>query len=170
MLDQSALRDAAGALLSAAREAGADAADVLGVTEISESVSVRDGTVEESERSEAQNLGLRVFAGKRQALISTNALDHAAFGALAEKAVAMARLAPENPFAGLAEVVETPHDAGALDLLDPTRLSTNALLEQARIAEKAMLGVKGVSKSAGTGAAHGFGGAVLMTSTGCEGA
>ena len=98
--DQSILADAAERLVAAAQRAGADAADAVAVRGMSQSVTVREGSVEESERSEGDNIGLRAFVGRRQAVVSTNDLGGAAFDALAERAVAMARAAPEDSFAG----------------------------------------------------------------------
>src|SRR5580692_12596445 len=101
LFDQSALTSTAERLVEAARRAGADAADAVAVRGISQSVNVRDGIVEESERSEGDNVGLRAFVGRRQAVVSTNDLGEGA-QMLAERAVAMARAAPEDRFAGLA--------------------------------------------------------------------
>ncbi|MEX1083272.1 MAG: DNA gyrase modulator, partial [Xanthobacteraceae bacterium] len=74
LLDQSALTDLAGRLVEAARKAGADAADAVAVRSVSQGVEIRDDAVEESERAESDDLGLRVFVGKRQAVVSTNDL------------------------------------------------------------------------------------------------
>src|ERR1700746_2779885 len=98
LLDQSALADLAERLVSAARGAGADQADALAVRSVSLSVDVRDGAVEESQRSESDDLGLRVIVGRKQAVVSTNDLKSNGFAALAERAVAMARAAPEDSF------------------------------------------------------------------------
>src|SRR5262249_40148003 len=102
LLDQSALTALAERLVAAARRAGADAADAIAERGMSQSVDVRDGTVEASERSEGDNLGLRALVGRRQAVVSTNDLN-GNIDALAERAVAMARAAPEDKFAGLAD-------------------------------------------------------------------
>ena len=72
LFDQSALSTLAQRLVEAARRAGADAADAVAVRGISQGVEVRDGRVEESERSEGDDVGLRVLVGKRQAVVSTN--------------------------------------------------------------------------------------------------
>ena len=169
LLDQSTLTTLAGRLVAAARRAGADAADAVAERGVSQSVEVRDGTVEESERSEGDNMGLRAFVGRRQAVVSTNDLN-GNVDELAERAVAMARVAPEDKFAGLAEpdlLVKTIPD---LDLLDPELPSVAQLEEMARAAEAAALAVKGVSKSGGASASAGIGGMVLVTSTGFTGA
>jgi PmbA protein len=169
LLDQSALTDLAERLTAAARRAGADTADALAVRSVSLAVEVREDAVEESERSEGDDVGLRVFVGRRQAVVSTNDIK-ADVSQLAERAVAMARVAPEDPFAGLADPSRLAREIPNLDLLDPD-LPTVALLEErARRAESAGLAVKGVTKSGGASASAGIGGMVLVTSDGFRGA
>jgi PmbA protein len=169
LLDQSALTDLAERLVAAASRAGADAADALAVRSISLAVEVREGAVEESERSEGDDVGLRAFVGRRQAVVSTNDVN-ANVAELAERAVAMAKAAPEDPFAGLADPARLARDVPDLDLLDPD-LPTVALLEErAQRAERAGLAVKGVTKSGGASASAGIGGMVLVTSHGFRGA
>ena len=103
LLDLTALTDRAERLVKAARAAGADAADAVAVRSMSLATEVRDGRVEESERAEADDLGLRVLVGRRQAVVSTNDTAEKGSAALAARAVAMARAAPEDEFAGLAD-------------------------------------------------------------------
>jgi PmbA protein len=170
LLDQTALVDLADRLVAAARRAGADAADAVAVRGVSLSVDVRDGAVEESQRSEGDDLGLRVLVGRKQAVVSTNDLDGSGFDALAERAVAMARAAPEDRFAGLADSTLLAHDFPALDLLDPDMPSVEVLEQRARAAEAAGLAVAGVTKSGGASASAGIGGMVLVTSHGFQGA
>ncbi len=170
LLDQTALSDLAERLVSAAKRAGADAADAIAVRGASLSVDVRDGAVEESQRSEGDDLGLRVLVGKKQAVVSSNDLDSSRFDELAERAVAMARAAPEDKFAGLADPSLLAHDFPALDLLDPDMPDVATLERRAREAEAAGLAVKGVSKSGGASASAGIGGMVLVTSHGFHGA
>ncbi len=166
LLDQTALTDLAERLVAAARRAGADAADAIATRGVSLSVEVRDGTVEESERAEGDDLGLRVFVGQKQAVISTNDLSGEGADALAERAVAMARVAPADRFAGLADPELLAKVIPDLDMLDPELPSVNKLETMARSAEAAGLAVKGVSKSGGASASAGIGGMVLVTSTG----
>src|SRR6516162_3916015 len=169
LLDQSALTDLAERLVAAARRAGADAADALAVRSVSLAVEVREGAVEESERSEGDDVGLRAFVGRRQAVVSTNDVN-ADVAELAERAVAMAKAAPEDPYTGLADPARLARDVPDLDLLDPD-LPTVALLEErAQRAERAGLAVKGVTKSGGASASAGIGGMVLVTSHGFHGA
>jgi PmbA protein len=169
LLDQSALTDLAERLVTAARRADADAADALAVRSVSLAVEVREGAVEESERSEGDEVGLRVFVGRRQAVVSSNDVKADVAG-LAERAVAMARAAPEDPFAGLADPAQLARDIPDLDLLDPDLPSVTLLEERARRAESAALTVEGVTKSGGASASAGIGGMVLVTSQGFRGA
>jgi PmbA protein len=170
LLDQSDLTELAERLVNAAQKAGADQADALAVRAISLSVEVRDGAVEESERSEGDDLGLRVIVGHKQAVVSTNDLKGNGFGALAERAVAMARAAPEDRFAGLADASELARQLPALDLIDPDMPGVDVLEGRAREAEAAGLAVPGVTKSGGASASAGIGGLVLVTSHGFHGA
>jgi PmbA protein len=170
LLDQSDLTDLAQRLVIAARKAGADQADALAVRSVSLSVEVRDGAVEESERSEGDDLGLRVIVGRKQAVVSTNDLKGNGFDALAERAVAMARAAPEDRFAGLADAGQLAQQLPALDLIDPDMPDVDALEARAREAEAAGLSVPGVTKSGGASASAGIGGLVLVTSHGFHGA
>ena len=119
LFDQTALTDRAERLVKAALAAGADAADAVAVRSMSLSIEVRDGAVEESESAEGDDLGLRVLVGRRQAVVSTNDMAGDGSEALAERAVAMARAAPEDKYAGLADEALLAHDFPDLDLIDP---------------------------------------------------
>jgi PmbA protein len=169
LFDQSALSTLAQRLVEAARRAGADAADAVAVRGISQGVEVRDGRVEESERSEGDDLGLRVLVGQRQAVISTNDVSGDGIAKLAERAVAMARVAPDDKYVGLADPSLLARQFPALDLLDPETPSTTELERRACEAEAAALAVRGVTKSGGASASTGIGGMVLVTSTGFHG-
>jgi PmbA protein len=170
LFDQTALTDRAERLVKAALARGADAADAVAVRSMSLSIEVRDGAVEESERAEGDDLGLRVLVGRRQAVVSTNDMASDVSAALAERAVAMARAAPEDKFAGLADAALLAHDFPDLDLIDPELPTVTQLEQSARAAEAAGLAVKGVAKSGGASASAGIGGMVLVTSHGFSGA
>ena len=170
LFDQSALIALAERLIKAARAAGADTADAVAMRSVSQSVEVRDGAVEESERAEANDMGLRVMVGRRQAVVSTNDINGESVTALAERAVAMARAAPEDRFAGLADRELLARDFLDLDLVDRDLPGVGALEAAARRAEEAGRAVKGVSKSGGASASAGIGGMVLLTSHGFSGA
>jgi PmbA protein len=169
LFDQTALIERAERLVKAARSAGADAADAVAVRSLSLGIEVRDGAVEESESAESDDLGLRVLVGKRQAVVSTNDLA-GDLRVLAERAVAMARAAPEDKYAGLADESLLAHDFPDLDLIDRALPDVAQLESMARAAEQAALAVKGVAKSGGASASAGIGGMVLVTSTGFRGA
>ena len=169
LFDQSGLSELAQRLVDAARRAGADAADAVAVRGVSQGVEVRDGRVEETERSEGDDVGLRVFVGQRQAVVSTNDVTGDGIAKLAERAVAMARVAPDDKYVGLADPALLAHDFPDLDLLDRKVPSTAELEQRAMEAEAAALAVKGVTKSGGASASTGIGGMVLVTSTGFHG-
>ena len=57
-------------LVAKARKAGADAADAVAVEGVSLSVSQRLGAREDLQRSESRDLGLRVFVGRKSAIVS----------------------------------------------------------------------------------------------------
>jgi PmbA protein len=170
LFDQSNLTNIAERLVDAARRHGADAADAIAVRGVSQSIDVRDGSVEESQRSEGDNVGLRAFVGRRQAVVSTNDLAGVDVDAIAERVVAMARTAPEDRFAGLADPQRLARDLPDLDLLDEALPKVHDLEELARTAEHAARSVKGVTKSGGASASAGIGGMVLVTSGGFCGA
>jgi PmbA protein len=165
LLDQSALTALAERLVAAARRAGADAADAVATRGVSQSVEVRDGSVEESDRSESDNVGLRVFVGQQQAIVSTNDIA-GDVDALAQRAVAMAKVAPPDKYAGLADPAQLAKNFPDLDLLDPVLPQVAQLEAMAKAAEEAGRAVKGVTKSGGASASVGIGGMVLVTSTG----
>ena len=170
LLDQSALADLAENLVRAARTAGADAADVVAVRSVSFAVQVREGEVEESERSEGDDIGLRVFVGKRQAVVSTNDIAGSRASPPGARAVGLGRVAPAGPYAGLADADRLSRTHPDLDLVDPEIPSLADLETIARTAEDAALAVKGVTRSGGASASGGIGGMVLVTSHGFKGA
>src|SRR5271169_6400693 len=106
-------------LIGHARRAGADAADAVLVEGTSLSYGRRLGKTEKLERSEGQDLGLRVFIGRQQAIVSSSDRSPKALGELIERAVAMAKTVPEDPYCGIAEPDEITHDWPALDMFDP---------------------------------------------------
>ena len=166
------------ALLDAARKAGADAADAMAVAGTSLSIDVRGGKLEQAERSEATEIGLRVMIGQRQACVSASDISPATIATMAERAVAMAREAPVDPTIGLASADQLARhwDIAALELDDPAAEPTAAALERdAREAEAAALAQSGIamvdSASAGYGrramhiaASNGFDGGYSGTS------
>lgn len=151
-------------LVEEAKKAGADAADAVVASSRSGGIDVRDGKVEERESSENDAFSLRVFVGDRSSAVSANRGADAT--ALAQRAVAMAKAAPENPHVGLADSALLQMAMADLELFDDTFLSTEQMEERALICETAALEVSGVTKSSGASCSSGFGGTVLATSHG----
>lgn len=156
-------------LLDRARKAGADAADGIVAGGFSQSASVRLGQVEAIERSEDHEIGLRVFVGKRNASISSTRLDEDSITMLAERAVAMARLAPEDPFAGLAEKDQLATSWPEIDMCDESDISSDQLKAEALEAEDTARAVAGISNSEGGSASNGIADVLLATSNGFSG-
>lgn len=145
------------ALLAAATKAGADGADAIAVDGTSVSVDVRGGRLEQAERSEGIEIGLRVLIGKRQACVSASDISDRTIAEMAERAAAMAREAPEDESLGLADPGElaSAWNVSALDLADPAPEPAAADLEDdARRAEAAALAVKGVSQCQSASASY----------------
>lgn len=166
-IDSASLLSRAEELVALALKAGADSADAVVVRSRSTSVSVRLGKVEQTDASEGDDFSLRVLIGKQVASVSANpGFD---LKVLAERAVAMAKVSPEDPYAGLADASDLARSVIDLDLFDPTEVSSDMLREAALSMEAAALGVDGVSNSAGAGASAGMGGMVLVTSHGFSG-
>lgn len=168
LVDLAALTAQAHRLVEAARAAGADAADAIAVRSVNEVVNVRLGAVEKVEHSENDDFGLRVFVG------ASNATVAATLGAdvaeLAERAVAMAKAAPPDRFAGLADKDRLARTIPDLDLLDPALPAAADLVDRARAAEDAARAVAGVTNSNGAGAYWSRAGVALVTSHGFSGA
>jgi PmbA protein len=156
-------------LLTRARDAGADAADGIVMGGHGHSVSVRMGAVEAIERSEGRDISLRVFVGQRNASISTSRLDPKSITMLAERAVAMAKLAPEDPYAMLAEPSQLAKDIPALDMFDSSNPDSDALKRRALDTEEAARAVQGISNSEGGSASHGVIDLMIATSNGFSG-
>jgi PmbA protein len=171
MLDPSQAQDRAATLVERARKAGADAAEAIYHASASESVQVRLGALEDVERSESEHMSLRVFTGQRSASIGSSDLGDAALDELAGRAVAMARLAPDDQYAGLAPAERlTAPPFPALDLEDPDEPSPAALREWAEATEDAARAVHGVTNSNGGSAGAGRDVLALVTSHGFAGA
>lgn len=156
-------------LIQAARKAGADAADALLVESVSAGVTYRLGKLEDVERAESIDLGLRVFVGAKVAFVSSNDLSKDRLAGLPERAVAMARLAPEDKYAGLAPKELLARDFPSLDLEDKNEPSTDTLIERARAIEGAAMAVSGITNSEGGGASFGRSAIALATSEGFRG-
>lgn len=156
-------------LIQRARRAGADAADALLVDGASLSLSTRLGKPEGLERSEAGDLGLRVFVGRRMAVVSSTDRSARMITELAERAVAMARAVPEDPFCGIAEPDQITHSWIDLDLNDPDEPSADALIAAAKATEDAARAVAGVTNSDGADASWSRSAVTLVASNGFAG-
>ena len=159
-------------MLIAAEKAGADHADALAVDDTSVSIDVLNGSLEHAERSEGVEIGLRVLIGQRQATVSSSLFDDATLDTIAERAVAMAREAPEDPHIGLASADQLAKDwdLDALELSDPTDPPAAATLEEdAKRAEAAALEFEGISQVQSASAAYGERSIHLAASNGFAG-
>jgi PmbA protein len=159
-------------LLSAAKRAGADAADAMAVQGTSVSIDVRAGALEHAERSEGIDIGLRVFVGKRIANVSASDTSTLTIDEMAQRAVAMAKEAPEDPYAGLADPSQlvTDWDVDVLELHDATpEPAPEDLQRDAAEAEAAALAIKGISQIQAASAAYGARHIHLAASNGFSG-
>jgi PmbA protein len=156
-------------LVASALRAGADAADAVAFTHISVGIAYRMGRLEDVGRSESSDLGLRVFVGHRVAFVSSTDFSSAALTELPSRALAMARLAPEDKYAGLAPRELLADTLPELDIDDPQEPSTTLLVERAREAEATALAVPGITNSEGGGADYGRTIMTLATSDGFVG-
>ncbi|MCT8158488.1 TldD/PmbA family protein [Pseudoruegeria sp. SHC-113] len=159
-------------LLSAAKAAGADAADAIAVDGTSVSIEVLKGALEHAERAEGVDLGLRVMIGQRQACVSASDISAATIATMAERAVAMAREAPEDPYIGQAQpgAFATDWDVAALEMADTAaEPSAEAMQAMALEAEAAALSVKGVDQVQGAGTTYSRRAMHLATSVGFAG-
>ncbi len=157
-------------LVARATRAGADAAEAILVSGTSLGVQVRQGRSEELERSEHNDVGLRVFSGGRCAIVSATSIDPAGFDRLVEQALAMARVVPQDRFAGLCDRAGSGiAPLSSLELEDAAEPGIEALTERARTAEAAALAVGGVTNSQGGSAGYGRTSVALATSGGFAG-
>ena len=157
-------------LIGRAHRAGADAADAVLFDGISLSHARRLGKTEKLERSEGHDLGLRMFIGRQQAVVSSTDRSPKALAELVERAVAMARTVPEDPYTGIADPSEIAHEWPSLDMLDPSEPSAEVLIDRARAAEEAALAIQGVTNSEGAEAGWGRSSVALVASNGFAGA
>jgi len=170
MLPLEKSRACAETLVEQARKAGADAADAVYVGQESESVQVRLRELEHVERSESEEIGLRVFVGQRSASVASSDFSDEALAELVGRAIAMAREAPEDPYAGLAPselIAQGPFPD--IESEDGTEDDPNDLRARALSAEEAALAVTGVTNSGGSSATSSCSIMALATSTGFVG-
>ena len=165
-MDENLLND----VVAAALAAGADAAEAVGAERRALSITVRNGEHEEVEREESRDLGLRVFIGQRQASVSGSDISAEARAKLVARCVAMAKLAPEDPYTGLADPDRLARgQLPDLDLYDPAEPSPTALERKAQVAEEAARAVAKVTNSDGGSASWSTGQWRIVTSAGFSG-
>lgn len=157
-------------LIDLTRAAGADAADVLVSDSASLSVSCRLGQLEDTERAESRDIGLRAMIGQKQAFVSGSAVSDDALGQLAQRAVDMAQATPEDRYCGFAPEDRLTQEIPALDIADSVEPDADKLLSMAVTCEDAARAVEGITNSEGGGAGWGRATTALVTSHGFEGA
>lgn len=155
-----------GNLVAKAKKAGAEAADAVHVASTGLSHAQRLGQPERLEREESHDIGLRVMLGKRQAIVSSTDLAADSLDELVERALAMARVVPEDPYCGLAAADELANTVPDLDILDQVEPAPEVLIERARACEEAARAVAGVTNSEGAEASWSRVDIALVTSNG----
>ena len=153
-------------LLARAKHHGATAADAIATHGRSSAIVVRGGELEDVDNSEGRDIGLRVLVGQRQACVSSSDMSELSMDQLAERAVAMAKLAPEDPYCGLAHESQLSIHNVDLELYDPTPMTPAKLKARALDVEAAALSVKGVQQAEGANASHATSAIYFMTSHG----
>jgi PmbA protein len=156
-------------LIRKAKAAGADSADGVITESMGLSTSVRNGEVTDMERSESLEMGLRVLVGTRQASLSSQVVDPAQFAELAERAVAQARMAPEDPYAGLADPKDFARGIADLDVFDANEAAPEKLVERAKELDALARAEKRLSHIEDASASWGMGGFAFVTSNGFSG-
>ena len=136
-------------LLKKAKASGADGADGMLARSTSLSHSQRLGAIEKLEREESFDLGLRVFRGKKQAVVSSTDLSAEALDELVDRALAMAGTVPDDQWCGLAEPDQLTTAIPELDMVDAGEPSGEDLIAMARICEDAARAVEGITNSEG---------------------
>jgi PmbA protein len=153
-------------LVAKAKKAGADAADAVHFSSTGLSHAQRLGAPERLEREESQDVGLRVLLGKRQAIVSSTDLAQDSLDELVDRALAMAKVVPEDPYCGLAEAGELAATVPDLDILDAAEPAPEVLIERARACEDAARAVTGITNSEGAEASWSRIDIALVTSNG----
>lgn len=165
-INAAALKPTLEKLLARAKHHGASSADAIATHGRSLAVVVRGGELEDVDNSEGRDIGLRVIVGKRQACVSSSDISELSIDQLAERAVAMARLAPEDPYCGLADEDQLSTHEVDLELYDDTPMTPAQLKARALEVEGAALNVKGVQQAEGANASHASSAIYFLTSHG----
>ncbi|MBO6783184.1 MAG: TldD/PmbA family protein [Alphaproteobacteria bacterium] len=162
-------RDRLSGLVSDATSRGADAADAVLIRSTSLSHAQRLGEIEKLERQESFDLGLRVFRGRKQAVVSSNDFSDSVLSELVDRALDMAAAVPDDPYAGLADPEQLATDIPELDMTDPDEPSGEVLIAMARECEDAARAVDGITNSDGAEASWGHSAITLAASNGFAG-
>jgi PmbA protein len=128
------------------------------------------GVLEDTERAESRDIGLRAMIGQKQAFVSGSAIDDTALQQLAQRAVDMAQATPEDRYCGFAPEDRLTDHIPALDIADSYEPDADKLLAMAVACEEAARGVTGITNSEGAGTGWGRATTALVTSHGFEGA
>lgn len=155
MTNAAPMLDLLDSLLKKAKAAGADAADAVYIESVSLAVAQRLGMAEKLERSESMDVGLRVFSGKSQAIVSSSDTAPDSLDELVERAVAMSKSVPEDPYCGIADPDQLATKIVEIDAFDPTEPDAETLIDWANRAESAARAVDGVTNSEGAEAGWG---------------
>lgn len=158
-------------ILDHAKACGADAADAVAIYGRSAAIAVRGGQLEDIDNSEGSDIGLRVLIGQKQSSVSTSDLSLPSLKRVAERAVAMAKVAPDDPYCGLApeEKLSERRDAEGLELHDRTNITPNELKDRAMALEAAALSVDGVRQAEGAQASASLSAVRFRTTHGFDG-
>jgi PmbA protein len=157
-------------LVKTARKAGADQADAVYFSGSSTSVSWRLGKLEDIERSENSDLGLRVIIGKKQAIVSSSDMSKDTLDELVSRAIEMAKNTPEDPYCGLADKSMLAMDKlPELDLFDNYIIDEETLKNMAAEAEAFALEIKGITNSEGANSSATKGHITIANSDGFTG-
>lgn len=156
-------------LIRKAKSLGADAADGVYVESMGVSAAIRNGELSTLERSENASLGLRVLIGKKQASVATQDINADRLNELVERAVSMAKLAPEDPYAGLADASQLAKHIPDLDLFDGVEISADQLIASAKTMESTVRQNPLVTNVEESNASWGLSGFAFMTSHGFSG-
>jgi len=162
-------RDRLASLVAQAKTRGADAADAVLIRSISLSHAQRLGEIEKLERQESFDLGLRVFRGKKQAIVSSTDFSDEALSELVGRAVDMAGMVPDDPWTGLADPDQLATDIPDLDMVDPDEPASAELIEMARACEDAARSIEGITNSDGAEASWGHSSVTLAATNGFAG-
>ncbi len=166
MTNAAPMLDLLDSLLKKAKAAGADAADAVYIESVSLAVAQRLGMAEKLERSESMDVGLRVFSGKSQAIVSSSDTAPDSLDELVERAVAMSKSVPEDPYCGIADPDQLATEIVEIDAFDPTQPDAETLIDWANRAEAAARAVDGVTNSEGAEAGWGRADVAVAASNG----